>query len=982
MHPGTRILESIGEMKVTESAYSAQLGHTSGGTIEYTSKSGTNQFHGTGYEYFANDALNARGFFAPSVSKIRSNAFGFTLGGPVIIPRLYNGKNKTFFFTNLDWLKYRSGVLPGYGNTTPIDAFKRGDFSSLLGTQVGVDALGRPILSGQIFNPATTRLVGGIPVRDPYLGNIIPADDPLRSQVAARVIPLIPQPDRPGFANNEAGLGTGDQTWVGNFRTVLFRVDHQFNEKFKMSTSFYWPRRPAIRHCAHIQGCFAPYDPETQSAQNTGYIGQGFFQRIATHHATQQFDAIIRPTLLWHGTVAWDRWFMGGNSISAFSDWPDRLWGNNQSGLVDKTAGPPQMNFAGNIPYTRLGTNWGGFGFEAINRWQFENDLTWIKGRHTIKVGFEFRHHQFNYSGWAVGTGGNFNFNRLETGGYDANGNTISSTGDPFASFLLGQTDSASFTIPAYTTWNGNYYAAYINDDFKVTNQLTLTIGLRFDYQGPWSERDDRFSTFSPGTPNPGAGGRLGAMLFAGTGPGRTGSRTFDKTPLDAFGPRFGFAYRFGNRMVLRGGYGIYYGGVAFGNGPTPLQGFQTIPTAPNLTNGLYPAFSLDAGFPRNLITYPPIIDPTVANGTSPSAYVPSGSTLPRYQNWSFTVQRQVSNSVMVDLSYTANHATRLPQSLNYLGIPANMNNPSVLALGSRVLQADINSDVAKAAGISPPYAGFVGNVAQALRPYPQYQGIGWRDWPIGKSIYHSFQAKVDKRLSNGMLFRVFYTRSKLINDGAEQAYSGGGGSSAPQNPINTQALERSVSADDVPNTFVFTWSYELPFGKARKHDVVYKLISGWTLNGIFRYESGRPLTITMANDMSGLLFNPAKRPNRVASVNGVTSTDASGTFDPNADRYLTKAGWSDPGPLTFGNAPPRDPHIRGWKNAVEDASIFKETQFGEKLTWRLEVQGGNITNRVVFCGPDTNWSSGTFGLVSTQCNQPRSIQLGTKLRF
>jgi hypothetical protein len=413
-------VESINEMKVTESQYSAQLGHTSGGTVEYTSKSGTNHLHGSGYEYFANDALNARGFFAPAVSKVRSNTFGFTVGGPVNIPKVYHGENKTFFFTNLDWFRLRSGVLPGYGNTAPIDAFRRGDFSSLLGQQVGVDVLGRPILSGQIFDPTTTRLVNGIPVRDPYSGNIIPASDPLRSQVAAKVVPLIPEPDRAGLFNNAAGLGTGDQTWVANFRTVLFRVDNQFNDRFKMSTSFYWPQRPALRHCAEIQGCFAPYNAETDSAKNTSYIGQGFFQRIATHHATQQFDVIIRPNLLWHGTVAWDRWFMGGNSISAFSDWPDRLWGNDQSGLVDKTAGPPQFNFSGNIPYTRLGTNWGGFGFETNNRWQFENDLTWVKGRHSVKVGFEFRHHQFDYRGWAVGTGGNFNFSRLETGGYDA----------------------------------------------------------------------------------------------------------------------------------------------------------------------------------------------------------------------------------------------------------------------------------------------------------------------------------------------------------------------------------------------------------------------------------------------------------------------------------------------------------------------------------------------------------------------------------
>ena len=692
-------VESINEMKVTESQYSAQLGHTSGGTVEYTSKSGTNQLHGSAYEYFANDALNARGFFAPAVSKVRSNTFGFTLGGPVVIPRVYHGKNKTFFFTNFDWFKLRSGVLPGYGNTAPIDAFRRGDFSALLGPQVGVDALGRPILSGQIFNPATTRLVNGIPVRDPYPGNIIPADDPLRSQVAARAIPLIPEPDRAGLLNNAAGLGTGDQTWVANFRTILFRVDHQFSDRFKISTSFYWPQRPALRHCAEIQGCFAPYNAESNSAKNTSYIGQGFFQRIATHHATQQFDEIIRPNLLWHGTVAWDRWFMGGNSISAFSDWPDRLWGNNQSGLVDKTAGPPQFNFSGNIPYTRLGTNWGGFGFETNNRWQFENDLTWIRGRHSLKVGFEFRHHQFDYRGWAVGTGGNFNFSRLETGGYDASGNTISSTGDPFASFLLGQADSASFTIPAYTTWNGDYYAAYINDDFKVTGRLTLTLGMRFDYQSAWTERWNRFSTFDPTVPNPGAGGLPGAMVFAGSGAGRTGSNTFDKTPIDAFGPRFGFAYRFGDRMVFRGGYGIYYSGVAFLNGPTTLQGFQTIPTAPNVTNGLSPAFSLDSGFPRNLVTFPPIIDPTVANGTSPQAYVPSGNTLPRYQNWSLTVERQLTNNMRLDVSYIGNRGTRLTADWQKMGVAANMNDPSVLALPNSDLIANCSSQSLTAAG-------------------------------------------------------------------------------------------------------------------------------------------------------------------------------------------------------------------------------------------------------------------------------------------
>ena len=971
-------VESVAEMKVTEGNYSAQYGHTSGGTIEYTSKSGSQELHGSVYEQFANDALNARGFFNANVSKVRSNAFGFTLSGPVVIPKIYNGRNRTFFFTNFDWLKYRSGVLPGFGNTTPIDAFKRGDFSALLtGTQVGTDVLGRPIMGGQIFNPGTTRLVGGIPVRDPYIGNIIPASDPLRSQVAAKLVPLMAQPGRSGITNNVAGNPNGDQTWVGDFRTILFRVDHQINDKLKTASSFYWPYRPAIRNCGEVLGCTPTFDPQS----NQNYIGNGFYQRISTQHANQQFDYIIRNNLLFHTVVSWDRWFMGGSPLSSGLDWPDRLWGTDKSGIVDKTAGPPNMTFTGSTPYTQLGMQWTGFGFEAINRWQWANDLTWVTGRHTIRVGYEYRLHQFNFHGWAASTGGTFNFSNLGTGGYDARGNSLTSTGDPFASFLLGQVNTSNYTIPAFTSWRGNYHSTYINDVFKATNKLTLTLGLRFDYQTPWHERYDRFSTFSPSTPNPGAGGRLGAMVFAGTGPGRTGSSTFDDVPANAWGPRFGFAYRINDRTVLRGGYGMYYAGVAFGDGTTPIQGFQTNPTAPNVTNGLQPAFYLDSGFPRPNIIFPPNITPTVANGIGPVGYVPSGLTLPRYQNWSFTIQRQLTNSLLFDISYTANHGTRLPQDGDYLGVGANMNNPSILGLGSAVLQSDINSPTAKAAGIAVPYPGFTGTVAQALRSYPQYQLIDWRAWPIGASIYHSLQVQVNKRFTNGSIFRVFYTRSKLINNGAENGQNGSDGfGNTPQNPANTSRLERTVSADDVPNTFVFTYSYQLPFGRNRSNGFVRYLISGWGISGLLRYESPRPLRITMNNDMGGLLFNNLKRPNVVADGNPepIDRSD----LDPNSDRFLNKAAWTDPGPLQFGNAPREDAHIRGFRNAVEDISIFKETTFRERIKWRLELQGGNITNRVVFCDPNQNWSSPAFGQVSVQCNLPRSFQLFTRIEF
>jgi hypothetical protein len=979
-HESAPPVEGIQEMKLISSTYSAQYGHTSGGFIEYTSKSGTNDLHGSFYEYFANDKLNARGFFPANVTKMRNNAYGFTLGAPVVIPKVYNGKNKTFVFTNFDWVRYRSGVLPGFGNTTPTDAFKAGDFSALLtNTQIATDAIGRPIYQGQIFNPASTRLVNGIPVRDPYPGNIIPANDPLRSAVASQIAALMVHPDRAGLAFNVAGNPSGDQTWVLDARTILIRVDHSFTSKFRMSNSFYWGHRPSIRNCGEVAGCNTQYSGETEPEKNTTYYGNGFYQRIATHHDHQQFDWIISNNLINHTTIAYDRWYMGGNPLSAGVGWPQKLWGANQGGILDNTAGPPEIDFAGNIPYNSLGEyGWGRYGTDINNRWQFSDDLSWVKGKHTIKIGFEYRHHQFPIGSWAVGAkGGDFGFNRLETAGYDAQGNNLSQTGESFASFLLGQVHNATQTIPLYPTFYEGYLSPWVNDEYKVTSRLTLTLGLRWDYQLPRFERYDRYSTFDASTPNPGAGGIPGAIIFAGSGPGRTGSRTLEDTSANAWGPRFGFAYRLGDKTAIRGGYGMYYSGISFSqfNG-LPTLGFSSNPTAPNLTNGLYPAFYLDQGFPQNVIKFPPFIDPTIANGTAPIAIAKDGLVLPRFQNWSFTIQRQIASNLSLDLSYIGNRGTRLDDNWQRLGVAANMNDPSVLNLGAALLNSDINSPAAKAAGILPPYAGFTGNVAQALRPFPQYQNIIWRNVPTGKSIYHAFEAVLEQRFAHGMQFRVAYTFSKLENDGAESAQGGNGANAGIQNPINTQRGEWGLSADDTPHQFLVAYSWELPFARNTTSKALALVARGWNLSGILRYESGRPLNVFMANDLGGFLFNGGKRPNRAANTDGLTG----GNFDPNAGFYLSKAGWIDPGPLQFGNAPRADGSVRGFPTYNEDLSVFKYFKVTERARFKLEGQFGNIFNRTDFCSPDTNWSDGTFGLVNTQCNQPRSIQLG--LRF
>ena len=330
---------------------------------------------------------------------------------------------------------------------------------------------------------------------------------------------------------------------------------------------------------------------------------------------------------------------MGGNALSARTGWPERLWGPDRGGLIEEGTGVPGISFSGNTPYSGLGNPWGGRqggpGFNTNNRYQFSNDLTWVKGRNTIKMGIEFRHHQYPFRQWGASPGGRFNFNRLQTGGYDTSGNNLPSTGDPYASFILGQVHNGTFHIPAEPTFYERYVAPWVNVDSKVTNNLTLTLGLRWDYQTSRIEARDMYSTFDLNTPNPGAGGLLGAQVFAGTGPGRTGSRKFENPPRDAWGPRFGFAYRVGDKNVVRGGYGIYYSGVAHSQFTgLPILGFENFPAANNTNGGLTATYHWDDGIPRDLIIRPPFIDPTVSLNQAPITVASDDLTLPRYQNW------------------------------------------------------------------------------------------------------------------------------------------------------------------------------------------------------------------------------------------------------------------------------------------------------------------------------------------------------------
>ena len=333
-------------------------------------------------------------------------------------------------------------------------------------------------------------------------------------------------------------------------------------------------------------------------------------------------------------------------------------------------------------------------------------------------------------------------------------------------------------------------------------------------------------------------------MIFAGTGPGRTGSRKFPESPdKDAWGPRAGFAYRLGDRNAIRGGYGIYYSGVAFGQGGLPTVGFQANLLAPNLSNGVSPAFYLDDGFPQNRVTYPALHRPGLRQrhrtARGDPEWIDLAALAELVRDVPAPAQRQHDAGPVVHREPRHPPAPQCPT----LGVDANMNDPSVLALGATVLQSNINSAAAQAAGIRLPYPGFTGNVAQALRKYPQYQNIAWRGVPVGESKYHALETVLERRFSRGLQARVAYTFSKLHNNGSENAQGSDGANATVQNPADP--LEWSLSADDTPHVFLVGFTWEVPGSESWSSGVAKALLGGWNVSGVLRYESGRPFNIT-----------------------------------------------------------------------------------------------------------------------------------------
>ena len=917
-------VDAIAEFKLVTNNYSAEYTHALSGVTSYTMKSGTNQLHGSAFEFLANDKLDARGFFNPVKAPRKQNEWGFTAGGPVLLPKIYNGKDRTFWFFSFDQYYIRGGQLAGL-NTNATAKMLNGDFSEL---------------AVPIADPASTTFnAQGQASRSVFPGNIIPKSQ--FSSVTSKMLGYYPAAELPGIVNNSvAPLGSP----MADQRTSGFKLDHALKTNHRLSGMFNFTDRPSIK---------SPAPSRLLAAGRSSAIENYNFQVVTTRLARVNYDWNVGPTLMNHIGAGFSRFRNPNFSLGFNQGWTQPDGGKlGLRGLQYDLA--PTVQFTQG--YTRLGDDIASDNY--FTTLSFLDTLTWIKGKHAVKAGFEVQRHRDNFRNYGNG-GGTFSFSHFET---QVPG--VANSGNPFASFLLGAVDSGSAyfrdSLPGsrYT-----YYGWFIDDTYKITSKLTLNYGLRYEIQVPTSDVLGRLSYMEPSLANPGASNLPGAYVFGGDGAGRQGWKQLFDTKYKNFAPRIGFAYQIDKNTVFRGGYGIFYLEYVDGNVGRPQNGFSITPTFASADNGLTPAFNWDSGFPQNF-NKPPLISPTVVNGQNAQVVERStGGVIPYAQQWNGTLERQFGSNLMISGAYVANKSTHLYDSWN-----RNQVNPSYYGLGTALLGANINSAAAQAAGFREPFAGFSqlygsrATVAQALRAFPQYQGVSTVASPYANSNYHSFQFKVDKRMSRGFSSTVAYTFSKYLSDGAGRTDVHGG--VIRQNYFQR---EKALYASDQTHILTFSFNYAIPFR--------HRWLGGWSTSAVGAYSSGYPLAIS-TNNINSVIFNGGLRPNLTGSPIRNTSF-----VDPNKDNFLNRDAFVNPAALTFGNAPVylavRQPTF-----ISESFGLFKDTQIKERLKLQFRTELSNPFNRVVLGAPSTDFSAANFGKIASQGNSPRIIQFGLKMIF
>jgi hypothetical protein len=956
----TPSLEAITEFAVETNGFKPEFGQAGGGGITFASKSGTNVLQGSGYGFFRHDALDAKGFFEQTKSIYEQSDFGGSLGGPIRLPKLYDGRNRTFFFVSYEGFYNQQGN-PAF-RTVPTPEMWDGDFSNW------VDSQGRRIT---IYDPGTTRPNpnGTGFIRDPFLNNKIPVER--FSTVAKQYIALarsVLAPNRPGIVPGT--FGYVNNNYVSEGRSTIektnkysLKIDHTLSNRHRVAYLF---NRTDNGTKAGANGANGLPEPFNDSQENT-------------------FDGDLhRVSWDWVGARVVNHLTAGGNTFrkNSFSPNVDQNW-------RDKVCIPNVIDCnqnMGAIQFTEFST-WGGASYNGTEqpRFTLKDDVTFVSGSHTIKGGFTYDRQQANGFG-QQDIAGRARFSFLQTGVPGVT-NFANAGGNSFASFLLGYANEGRTETIRYLQQIYPYYGFYAQDDWRVNNKLVINYGVRYEFTRPPVAGGDQYSDFDPTRPNPAVNDYPGALVFAGEGPGQEGTSSLIPGYYGAWAPRLSGAYSLNEKTTLRAGVGRSFGRVTVIAGSSHFAGFIGQYEFLSSDSGVTPTFLLDQGLPPYPL--PPQIDPSFANNTNVDYWNGEEALRPAmYDTWTVSMQRELLRGMTVEIDYNGSKGSNLQANLlNLNQVPLSVVNDLIARYGAvgavALLNSQITSAGAVAAGITPPYPNFTNSnvqrtrsVAQALRPFPQYATINTTASggdKTGRSMYHAAVLKLTQRLSRGFLFQGSYTYSRLMTNA--DTFSGSTGSMDTAQPD----LEYTIGRYDQPHAIKLSTVFELPFGEGRRwltEGILGQIIGGWRVAGIQIYTSGLPIGVTTSGAPLPI-FNGTNRPN-------VTGADwrapiAGDEFDPLVDRYLNRAAFVQPvGQL--GNAPRMNGDVRRPWNLTESLSVARTISLSKELRLDVRVEAFNIFNRVIWGNPEQNFNNNDFGLITSQANSPRQMQLGVKL--
>lgn len=936
-------LDAVRQFKFVTSNYSAIYGRAGGGVVTAVSRSGTNRFHGNLYEFVRNNALNANSWTDNTVgiplSKFRYNLFGGAVGGPVLIPHLYNGEDHTFFFVNLQWTRQ---VQPANLIATVPTALERnGNFSQTTTS------------SGQLINiydPNTTQPDPNNPgsyIRDAFPGNQIPLSR--ISPFAQKALSYLPVPNRNTLVQNY----TLQNNELHNTRNIFYRVDQNFGTRNRLyfrhgitndNTNYgKWPSvafpgtgtngqdEPKILH----QQSALLSDTETFTPNLLGEFKFGFNRSF--------HDNVPR-------TVEFDPTTLGLPAVLAQTGNPQLFPGIS--------IGDTGINVGGKAPI--LGAGRGSDNIEGDTNGQLEGSLTWIKGAHTLTTGFQGLVLQLNVNraNWPTG---DFSFSRAYTQGPDP-AESSSTAGDGIATFLLGVPTSATLSVNRALALTQHAYGLYVQDDWKIARNLTLNLGLRYEYQTPWTERHNQLAVFNPAATEP-ITGEQGVLQFVGT-PGAPAGR-YDAIPQKLnLQPRIGLAYRFARNTVFRAGYGWFFlpgnGGIGGGNNALG-SGFQTTtpmflgppnpaPDTPPVGATILDSFSAGVEYP-----------PSTGVGSGISAPFTSWLTPSLYQ-WNASIQHSFGRNTRIQAAYVGTRGLHL-----WHNTPMDAANPKYLSLGNKLNKVVTNPFYGTIT--SGPLSSPTVKAVQLLLPYPQYTAVGSTRATVGNSWYNAFELTVQHRMAHGLMLEAAYTKSKLMDTVTERF----GGKSNIVDPYDINR-SRSLSDRDQPEVFTAGLVYELPFGQGRhwlQSGFVSKLFGDWQVSGIPTFASGTPLVIKSPchTGLPGI--------GCYAMRNGAPKAVKQSLSD-----WFDTSIFSKTPKYSMGNGSRTEPTLRTPGMNTWDIGLARTQVIKERYRLQFRAEFFNSFNHPNFSSPNTNVNSKIFGEITSASNGGRNIQLALRLSF